>query len=126
VKEIGWFPIQAVKSESDSVFQFPEETEVFHWHGETFNLPNGAVRIAESRSCLNQAFQIGSNVIGLQFHLETTPASAQKITENCRHELVEGPCIQSEEDILAVSPARYSAVNRMMVNVLNHLHAKIG
>ena len=72
VKEIGWFPIQAVKSESDAIFQFPEEIEVFHWHGETFSLPPGAVQIAESKACKNQAFQIGAKVIGLQFHLETS------------------------------------------------------
>ena len=47
-KEIGWFPVQAVEPESSSVFRFPEETEVFHWHGETFSLPPGAVQIAKS------------------------------------------------------------------------------
>lgn len=85
-KEIGWFPVEAVDLENSSAFRFPEETEVFHWHGETFSLPAGAVQIAKSQGCNNQAFQIGSNVIGLQFHLETTPVSAQSIAENCRDE----------------------------------------
>jgi GMP synthase - Glutamine amidotransferase domain len=56
---------------------------VFHWHGETFSLPVGAVQIAKSKGCENQAFQLGSNVVGLQFHLETTPSSAKAIVENC-------------------------------------------
>lgn len=50
--------------------------EVFHWHGETFDLPQGAIRLAGSEGCENQAFQLGKWVIRLQFHLETTPESA--------------------------------------------------
>ena len=90
VKEIGWFPIRAAKTSNEAGFQFPEEITVFHWHGETFSLPTGAVRIAESEGCKNQAFQLGAHVIGLQFHLETTPDSALAIVSNCRRELVAG------------------------------------
>jgi len=126
VKEIGWFPIEAVKSESDSVFQFPKETEVFHWHGETFDLPKGAVQIAKSKGCINQAFQIGSTVIGLQFHLETTAISAQAIIENCKDELIEGEFVQTEAEILSAHPEKYSTINRLMGNVLEYLHANNG
>lgn len=122
-KEIGWFPIQAVMSENNSVFQFPEKIEVFHWHGETFNLPKGAVQIAESDGCKNQAFQIGDNVIGLQFHLETTSTSAQAIVENCRGELVEGKYIQSEREILSASKEQYTLINGLMDRILESLHA---
>jgi GMP synthase-like glutamine amidotransferase len=122
VKEIGWFPIQAVKSASDGVFEFPEEIEVFHWHGETFSLPLGAAIIAESEGCKNQAFQIGTNVIGLQFHLETTPNSAHAIVKNCRDELVEGEYIQSEEEILSAPQERYRSINSLMGNILEYLH----
>ena len=65
-KEIGWFPVEAVAADGD-VFRLPRKATVFHWHGETFDLPRGAVRIARSAGCENQAFQIGKNVIGLQF-----------------------------------------------------------
>jgi len=125
-KEIGWFPVEAVESNNTSVFQFPEETEVFHWHGETFSLPTGAIQIAKSKACKNQAFQIGSNVVGLQFHLETTPASAQAIVENCRDELVEGVYIQSGAEILSAPKERYSSINSLMGSVLDHLHASNG
>ncbi|MEL6749171.1 MAG: hypothetical protein AAFO09_02645 [Pseudomonadota bacterium] len=60
-----------------------------------------AVQIAKSAGCENQAFQIGNNIIGLQFHLETTSDSAQAIVVNCRNELVEDKYIQTEQDILA-------------------------
>src|SRR5262249_54375226 len=45
----------------------------FHWHGETFDLPPGAELLASSDLCLHQAYRVGSNVYGLQFHLEVTP-----------------------------------------------------
>lgn len=125
-KEIGWFPVKAVEYENTLVFQFPEETEVFHWHGETFSLPEGAFQIAESKGCKNQAFQIGSNVIGLQFHLETTPASAQAIVENCRDELVEGKYIQSEAEILSAPQERYASINSLMARILEYLQASNG
>jgi GMP synthase-like glutamine amidotransferase len=117
-KEIGWFPIQAVNTNNHSTFQFPKEVDVFHWHGETFKLPPGAIRLAESKVCENQAFQIGANVIGLQFHLETTPVSAQAIVDNCREELVDGDYIQTEKDILSAPQAVYSAINSLMEDVL--------
>lgn len=123
VKEIGWFPIEPVKSENKSIFQFTQELEVFHWHGETFNLPKGAVQIAKSKGCVNQAFQIGRNVIGLQFHLETTPVSAQAIVENCKDELVEGAFIQTEAEILSAHQEQYSSINKVMGSVLEYLHA---
>jgi len=126
VKEIGWFPIQAAKKESNAVFQFPEEIVVFHWHGETFNLPNGAVQIAESKGCKNQAFQIGANVIGLQFHLETTLNSAQAIVENCRDDLVDGEYIQTEVEIISARQDRYKSINSLMENILEYLQRNQG
>ena len=122
VKEIGWFPITAVNSETSSTFQFPKEIDVFHWHGETFSLPEGAVQIAKSQGCENQAFQLGSNVIGLQFHLETTPVSSQAIVTNCRDELVAGEYIQSEAEILAAAKESYILINSLMTRVLEYLH----
>ena len=122
VKEIGWFPITAVNSETSSTFQFPKEIDVFHWHGETFSLPEGAVQIAKSQGCENQAFQLGSHVIGLQFHLETTPISAQALVSECRNELVAGEYIQSEAEILAAVKESYTSINSLMTRVLEYLH----
>ena len=98
VKEIGWFPIEAI-SNTGTTFQFPPNCNVFHWHGETFDLPNGAIRLARSVVCENQAFQLNKNVIGMQFHLETTPQSAQALIENCSDELVAGKYIQSKSQL---------------------------
>lgn len=126
VKEIGWFPIQAVNSAIDSVFHFPQEAQVFHWHGETFSLPKDAVLIAKSKGCINQAFQIRNNVIGLQFHLEATPISAQVMIDHCSDELIKGQFIQTDTEILSTDKGRYSSINSLMECVLEYLHSSHG
>jgi len=120
VKEIGWFPIEGVKANSSS-FAFPQATEVFHWHGETFDLPPGATLLASSKGCTNQAFQLGRSVIGLQFHLETTLESARDIVANCRDELIPSLYVQKEKQILSAPPERYRAINELMGSVLSFL-----
>ena len=122
-KEIGWLPIQGInssKKSQESGFNFPPETTVFHWHGETFDLPSGATLLASSAACANQAFELGS-AIGLQFHLETTPESAQQIVAHCRSELTDGRYIQSESEILSATPEHYAAINQLMAKVLAYL-----
>jgi GMP synthase-like glutamine amidotransferase len=119
-REIGWFDIEATPTLSGT-FRFPAKTSVLHWHGETFDLPPGAVRLARSAACENQAFQIGRNVIGLQFHLEMTPLSAQSIINHCRHELVEDTFVGSEASMLSVPPATYDRTHQLMGEVLAYL-----
>jgi GMP synthase-like glutamine amidotransferase len=119
-KEIGWFPVQAVSTDSDS-FRFPPQATVFHWHGETFDLPPGAIHLAKSAGCNNQAFQIGRNVIGLQFHLETTPETADQLIRHCREELVTGEYIQTEQALRSVPVETYRNINRLMNEVLAYI-----
>jgi GMP synthase-like glutamine amidotransferase len=121
-REIGWFSIipseQAAGTMLGSVFQRP--LEVFHWHGDTFALPDGAIPLASSEACQNQGFILGERVIAFQFHLETTPASAQALVENCRDELDGSAYVQSEAEILAAQP-RFEAINQVMQSVLQKL-----
>src|SRR5256885_9656206 len=84
--EHGWFPVEAVPSSEDT-FKFPPRFTTFHSHGDTFDLPKGAVRLAKSAACENQAFQIGRRTIALQFHLESNPESAGAIVEECVNEI---------------------------------------
>lgn len=119
-REIGWFDIEGIPSDGH-VFEFSNVTNVFHWHGETFDLPPGAVRLARSAACENQAFQIGRNVIALQFHLETTPESAAAILRHCGDEWVAGEFVQSEAVIRAAPPAAYGRINNVMGAVLDYL-----
>ncbi|HTA88188.1 MAG TPA: gamma-glutamyl-gamma-aminobutyrate hydrolase family protein [Polyangiaceae bacterium] len=71
--EVGWAPIQLhVSCDARVLAGLPNETVVLHWHGDTFDLPSGALRLASSERCENQAFQLGQRVFGLQFHCEVT------------------------------------------------------
>lgn len=72
VKEIGWYPLLPTPAGSeDPLFRhFATEERIFQWHGDTFAIPQGAVHLARSPDCTNQAFRYGDNVYGLQFHLE--------------------------------------------------------
>ena len=121
VKEIGWFPINGIAMDDSSLFGFGPSVQVFHWHGETFDLPSGAIRLAKSDGCENQAFQLGKSVIGLQFHLETTPESAREIVSYSRDELVPSKYVQTEEEILSAKPESYKSINRLMGNILSFL-----
>ena len=125
MKEIGWLPVYGIPSDDSSVFCFPQSLEAFHWHGETFDLPVGATHIAKSDGCKNQAFQLGRSVIGLQFHLETTPQSARELVAHCRNELVPAACIQTETEILSVAAAQYQSINRLMDRILAFLSRNI-
>jgi GMP synthase-like glutamine amidotransferase len=120
LKEIGWFPIEATPGAAE-VFRFPPTCEVLHWHGETFDLPANAVRLAKSTACENQAFQIGRNVLALQFHLETTQESLKELAENCAHELVPGPYVQSKYQLWSAQPETYSRIHDVIEQVLSYL-----
>jgi GMP synthase-like glutamine amidotransferase len=120
-KEIGWFPVRrSPGSHGAMAGLFAAETEVFHWHGETFDLPPGAVGFLESEACRNQAFMIGRRVLGLQFHIEATPQGAKLLIDNSREDLVPGPYIQTEAEMLA-HPERFARINALMDCVLDAL-----
>lgn len=121
VKEIGWFPVYGIPVNDKSVFRFPESLKVFHWHGETFDLPAGAAHLVTSAACKNQGFQLGKKVIALQFHLETTPESAREIVYNCREELIPSAYIQAEDKILSAGAETYKLINHFMDNILSFL-----
>ena len=120
-KEIGWFPITAVAHEGVDAFTFPVMQNVFHWHGETFDLPLGAVHLARSVACENQAFQHGERAIGLQFHIETTPESARAITEHCSDELVPSRFVQTAEQLVSAPDTQYREINALMDAVLAYI-----
>jgi len=97
--EIGWMPVAATGGGWDSPLfaGLPETFTAFHWHGDTFSIPPGGTRLARSRACDNQAFAHGTNILGVQFHLETTPHSLELLIENCADEIVDAPHVQDAE-----------------------------
>jgi GMP synthase (glutamine-hydrolysing) len=73
-KEIGWETLDLTEEGRRSLLAPFNRVPVLHWHGDNFDLPAGAARLASTRPCPNQAFAIGRAILGLQFHLEVDPA----------------------------------------------------
>jgi GMP synthase (glutamine-hydrolysing) len=122
-REIGWFPVELTQAASAShVFGFlPDRFTAFHWHGDTFTLPPGAVHLARSKGCENQAFLYKDRVLGLQFHLESTEESVRELAQNCKDEILPDKYIQSSEDILSASLIQYRRINEAMFGILDRL-----
>lgn len=121
-KEIGWFPIEGTRSASSNPIGKVLSTagEVFHWHGDTYDLPAGATHLAKSRACKHQAFSVGNQILALQFHLETTPNAAQALIDHCGHEIVDAPYIQPPHEILT-NQREFERINSLMADCLDLL-----
>ncbi len=123
-KEIGWFPVYLTEEGKKSISfkEFPEEFTAFHWHGDTFDIPKGAVHTAFSKGCKNQAFEYNrGKVVGLQFHLETSEESAKALIENSVEELMEkGKYIQSSKEMLS-DKERFSQIEKLLFRLLDNI-----
>jgi GMP synthase-like glutamine amidotransferase len=122
-KEIGWFPIELTDPAlaCPAFAGLPRRLEVFHWHGDTFDLPVGALHLAASEACVNQAFCYGDRVLGLQFHLESTPESVRAIMTNCADEIVPAAWVQDAERMLGVGNDAFAAINATLFVLLDRL-----
>jgi len=122
-KEIGWFPVELTSfgREAEPFGFLPERFDVFHWHGDTFDLPAGSLHLARSEACRNQAFLYDGRVLGLQFHMESTARSVRDIVANCAAEIVSGRYIQSAERMLAAAEGDYRRINQALFGILDRL-----
>ena len=130
-KEIGWFPVQQTATASQSWLAdlLPCEFTCLHWHGDTFDIPEGAVHVARTPVCENQAFVWNDRVIGLQFHLEFTPQSTKALIERSQHELAERQdshqqWIQTEQELLE-DHSMFETANNLMAALLEHIESEI-
>jgi GMP synthase-like glutamine amidotransferase len=98
--EIGVFDIHKTFDAYKTSFDFlPDQWEAFHWHGETYELPDGYKNIYSSKACKNQ-FMVNGKILGIQFHPEITAELLQSMVENDQTELNNRLYVQSKEDIL--------------------------
>ncbi len=117
VKEIGWGEIQVADNPAARDWFGPDlkKFESFHWHGETFSIPEGAVRIMGNRNCENQGFVAGKN-LGMQCHVEMTE---QMIDAWCRSGVAEiaeskaSPAVQSPEQMKERIPEKLATMRRV-------------
>ncbi|MBN2638094.1 MAG: hypothetical protein JXR65_03285 [Bacteroidales bacterium] len=101
-KEIGWFPIQKHANGNHELLDlFADKSLVFHWHGDTFELPKGAIPLFSSEATKLQGFIMNNKWTGLQFHLETLPQSVEALLKFAKNDLIPGGTfIQSPETML--------------------------
>ena len=103
VKEIGWGQIEIADNPEAKAWFGPDlkRFESFHWHGETFTIPPGAVRIMGNRNCENQGFVAGKN-LGMQCHVEMTEQLIDSWCESGAEEIAgskASPAVQSAEQM---------------------------
>lgn len=127
-REIGWWPVQPEGDGAGAVgarrYTFPAEITVLHWHGDTFTLPPGAVRLATSPGCANQAFSWGERVLALQFHLEMGAGAVAEIAAACADELAnEGPWVQTADQIAAGAYIHARAASALLARLLAAMEA---
>jgi len=104
VKEIGWAPVDIIAgAPARKWLGEVQRFESFHWHGETFTIPPGAVQIASSKHCANQMYALGPH-IGMQCHVEMTPALIAAWCEDWSREITtlarRTPSVQTPEEML--------------------------
>jgi len=120
-KEIGWFPIELdppnIRHHPLSVL--PQRVTVFHWHADTFDLPKGASHLARSRACENQAFAVGKNVIGLQFHLEMGMPHIESILRHSASDLTGGDYVMDPQEMLDLAPSQVPPLNAALSRFLD-------
>ncbi len=123
-REIGWFPVQ--KTAHETLKFLPEFATVFHWHGETFNLPSGSIQLYKSDIVENQAFLYDHRVLGLQFHLEMTETGARLLCKNCGDEMDNTRFVMNEKEIESGFARYHEANRRILRNIIHWLFKKNG
>jgi GMP synthase-like glutamine amidotransferase len=116
VKEIGWGDVRTVNPELAVEWLGDTTREpVFHWHGETFSLPAGATRLLESEHCANQAYVLDARHLGMQCHVEMTPALIRAWCENGADEIAASmsPAVETPAAMLAEVDARTARLHRL-------------
>ena len=119
VKEIGWHSVR--KSDTPTATKWladlPDEITLFHWHGETFSIPEGAEVILENGHCAHQAFALG-NTLALQCHIEMMEPMVSEWAALYEHELQQtGNSVQSAAQMTTDLPARISAAQQVADHV---------
>jgi len=120
-KEIGGYSIRLTHAGKDDPLLrgFPDDFPVFQWHGDQFEIPSAGLLLAEGDDCRNQLFRLG-NVVGVQFHLETTCREAGLWADAYAEELAEVDKTKEQllEECRASEAERLKLARRFIENFL--------
>jgi GMP synthase (glutamine-hydrolysing) len=126
--EIGWIPLTLTDAGHASSIRHLDgrATSMLHWHGDTFDLPPGATRLASTPLCENQAFSFGNHVLGLQCHPEIRTERFEPWLIGHASELVthQVDVLQLREDTARFGPTLEAAASRMFGEWLDQLDAQ--
>jgi len=112
--EIGWHQVESAIEHSQNSWlkNLPEEFVPFHWHADTFSVPEGATAILHSKCRMNKAFVIG-NSIAMQFHLEMTVDMVREWVRLYKSDLEHGyACAQKSDEIMVNLQERIDALHQ--------------
>lgn len=118
--EIGWFPIQRTP-ECPDWLPLPESLRVMHWHGDRFEIPKGAHRIAASEACDHQGFLYRDRVLAWQCHLEATAESLAELAEACGDELKPSAFVMSADELLGEPADTYTNMQQVLFELLDRM-----
>ncbi len=119
-KEIGFFDVYHTGIDHPLMLGIPNKFTAFHWHGDTFTLPEGAINFFRSDACQHQLFLWDNIVLGLQFHLEVTQELLNLFLSEANSELEEeGPYLQSAE-IMKKYEYLIPSINNHLEQLLNN------
>lgn len=121
-KEIGWFPVKKAMWSANPIADIlPFFFTTFHWHGETFDIPENAKLIFSSEACPNQSFIYGDRTVAFQFHMEVTPEIIQGFIEYGKNELKKDKYVQSADEILSMISLT-NENNLYLFRILDYFH----
>lgn len=121
-KEIGWFPVKKAMWSANPIADIlPFFFTTFHWHGETFDIPENAKLIFSSEACPNQSFIYDDRTVAFQFHMEVTPEIIQGFIEYGKNELKKDKYVQSADEILSMISLT-NENNLYLFRILDYFH----
>jgi GMP synthase-like glutamine amidotransferase len=121
-KEIGFYEVeQTAEGLESGLLGLNPKFEPFHWHGDTFDLPLGAIRLAKSAACANQAFAVGRRALGLQFHLEVSPTDLELMCGFGTDELKQGGTLVQSADKIMKQAKKCEALEGVLSGILSSL-----
>lgn len=124
-QELGWSTIRKVQSVPQDCFQLPEQFNLLQWHTESFEIPKGAVHLAENEACRNQMYQIGNNVLGFQSHPEITPQVLELFLENSEElSIFSGNYVQDVNTLIKSSKNKFLQGNQILNQAIDYVLRK--
>ncbi|MDD2941013.1 MAG: type 1 glutamine amidotransferase [Acinetobacter harbinensis] len=124
-QERGWTGVRKVNHVPEECFELPDQFNVMQWHSETFEIPKGAIHLAENDVCRNQMYQIGKNVLGFQFHPEITPEALKLFLENDEERVnFSGEYVQSEQQLKKSPKNNFIQGNQILNQAIEYVLQK--